>query len=103
VIAQAHFIGNFISFPAEMPLIVLTGIPASGKTRRANDLMAHFTTMNNENVNVKSVVVLDDALLKFEKTVYACTFILLNPHSFPKRQMKRKRHAGHCWRQWSDI
>lgn len=52
-----------------MPLIIMTGIPCSGKTTRANELKNFFETKKNKKVEIISE---EEAILKatYEKNTY---------------------------------
>ncbi|KAG5456081.1 MAG: hypothetical protein BJ554DRAFT_4277 [Olpidium bornovanus] len=74
-----------------MPLITMTGFPSSGKTRRANEILAYFRTRmaaeeeggyGEEKIGSAggrtnfAVHVIDDALLGISKSAYAGIFFL---------------------------
>lgn len=59
-----------------MPLIILTGIPSSGKTTRANELKDYFESKRDKKVEIISEV---DAIVKagYDKNkFYSGMFIL---------------------------
>ena len=68
-----------------MALLVVTGLPCSGRTTRALEIQAYFESQLAQTPSLTSVVCITDDNVHVDRSVYECTYCMANPSATYRR------------------